>query len=224
MVAGEPTGRDKGWETARRGVCYIPEGGGIFNELSVAENLDLARGDRPKASLEEVFEMFPVLGGRLAQRSASLSGGEKRMLAMSRAVLTKPRVVLVDELSLGLAPAIVTSLLGVLRRLQQDGSAVVLVEQHVSAALDFAQWAWVLVKGRTSFKGEAAELSDSEVLESAYLGHANASHAGPGRDRPGTPSRTEHPRPKVRPRAAARSGNGTGAKRRGGLTDGGRHT
>jgi len=162
----------KPWEVARMGVCAVPEGGGIFQELSVRDNLRLAAtaSDDP-ADVDEAITLFPVLGRRLGQTAGSLSGGEKRMLALSRAVLSRPRLLLVDEPSLGLAPIIVDEVFEVIGRLNREqGMSVVVVEQYVAKAVGIASWAYVLTKGKVSFGGTVEELESSGVLEHAYLG------------------------------------------------------
>lgn len=164
------------WDVVRLGICYIPEGGGVFHELSVRDNLALSSRtmglDRDaRAAFDEVFELFPVLRSRQAQHAGSLSGGEKRMLALSRALLTRPRVLLVDEPSLGLAPIVTDEIFQVLERLNRElGMAIVIVEQYVERALAIADYAWVLAKGAVVYSGEAGALKSSGVLSHAYLG------------------------------------------------------
>lgn len=189
------------WDVARLGVCSVPEGGGIFQELSVRDNLRLATtaSDDP-ADLEEAVTLFPVLGRRLGQTAGSLSGGEKRMLALSRAVLARPTLLLVDEPSLGLAPIIVDEVFDVLGRLNRErGMSIVVVEQYVAKAVGIASWAYVLTKGRVSFGGTVEDLERSGVLEHAYLG-SRGSTAGP-LDEDATPA----PRSSARRRGPIRS-------------------
>lgn len=178
---GEPVTGRRPWDLARLGICTVPEGSGLFHDLTVRENLVLGQrlGTKEPAAIEEAFDLFPVLGRRQRQRAGSLSGGEKRMLALSRAVLTRPRLLLVDEPSLGLAPKVVDEVFDVLRHLNTEaGLSIVLVEQYVSRALDIAHWAWVLTKGRVSYSGEAEGLRDPGVLDRAYLGAAGAVPSG----------------------------------------------
>lgn len=171
---GHPVADRRPWDLARDGLCCIPEGGGLFHDLSVRDNLLLAGTSRADlARLDEVFDLFPVLAERRAQRAGTLSGGEKRMLALSRAVLVRPSVLLVDEPSLGLAPIVVDEVFAVLRRLRdQTSTSIVLVEQYVDRALAIADWAWVLTKGRVTYSGQAAGLAGSDTLHAAYLGTA----------------------------------------------------
>jgi branched-chain amino acid transport system ATP-binding protein len=176
LVDGSDIRGMSGWEVARRGVCYIPEGGGVFHQLSVADNLDLAqRGGRVSAgALKELYELFPILGKRRTQAAGSLSGGEKRMLALGRAVLLRPKLVLLDEPSLGLAPIVVDQVFETLAALHEQGTALLVVEQFAARALEIADFAWVLAKGRVAFRGRPAALDDPAVLEAAYLGRSHA--------------------------------------------------
>lgn len=177
-------GRDvtsrSGAERARLGICLVPEGRGIFPGLSVSENLALAaptralRGVRGlgAASAERVVDMFPILRDRLDQRAGSLSGGEQQMLAVARALLTDPSIVLFDEPSLGLAPMIVDALYDVIARMHAAGTTIVLVEQYVGRALAIAQLVVMLERGSVAFAGEPGELSEVDAGLDAYLGRA----------------------------------------------------
>lgn len=170
---GRPVAGAAPWDRVRRGLYYLPEGGGLFNALSVRDNLRLAHelGRAGEEDLERVVALFPVLAQRRHQRAGTLSGGEKRMLALGRAILARPRLLLVDEPSLGLAPMIVDQLFEVLAALRRDeGISLVVVEQHTTKVLEIAQWVWVLRKGRVAFAGRVDDLQDSEVLRSAYFG------------------------------------------------------
>jgi branched-chain amino acid transport system ATP-binding protein len=176
---GQPVVGRRPRDLARSGLCCIPVGGGLLQDLSVRDNLLLAGAGRAgNASVGEVYDLFPVLAERRSQRAGTLSGGEKRMLALSRAVLVRPTVLLVDEPSLGLAPIVVDEVFAVLRRLRDEtATSIVLVEQYVERALDLADWAWVLTKGRVTYSGEAAGLAGSETLHAAYLGGSVAGRA-----------------------------------------------
>jgi branched-chain amino acid transport system ATP-binding protein len=151
------------------GLCHIPEGRAIFPTLTVAENLRLmgSRGQRDTVELAQ--EAFPVLGSKLGQRAGTMSGGEQQMLALARAYLTHPEYVLLDEVSMGLAPLVVDTIFEFLRRLADAGTALLIVEQYVAKALGLADIVYVLHKGRVSFCGEPSEL-DTDALASAYLG------------------------------------------------------
>ena len=153
---------------ARAGVVLVPEGRSVFGSLSVADNLRLAgaSGDR----FEMVAEAFPALVGKMRQTAGTLSGGEQQMLALARATASGADVLLFDEPSLGLAPRLVDRVLGSVAALREQGRTVVLVEQFVTRALEMADLAFVLDKGRVAFAGEPAELEGHPVLERAYLG------------------------------------------------------
>jgi len=162
-----------GWPPHRlsqRGLCYVPEGRGIFRELSVRENLRLqAPSGRDREAVEMATEAFPVLGQRLTQRAGTLSGGEQQMLALAHAWLSNPLLVLVDEVSLGLAPKLVDQIFDYLHQVTTQGVALLLVEQYVSRALDLADYVYILKKGRIQLVAEPAQLNDEDILAS-YLG------------------------------------------------------
>ncbi|MCT9076184.1 ABC transporter ATP-binding protein [Streptomyces fulvoviolaceus] len=158
-------------EAARRGLVLVPDDRSLFTQLTVRDNLTLARR-RHGSTVDQALDFFPALGKRLKVAAGMLSGGEQQMLALGRAMIQDPRVLLIDELSMGLAPVIVEELLPVVRRIAEGtGTAVVLVEQHVRLALEVADQAVVLVHGETVLSGSAARLAaDPELLERAYLG------------------------------------------------------
>jgi branched-chain amino acid transport system ATP-binding protein len=160
---------------ARRGVSLVPEGRALFFGMTVREHLRLA-GTKGSPRREQLIELLPELHKCLDRKAGVLSGGEQQMLALGRALVGAPRVLLVDEMSLGLAPVIVERLLPVLRRVAEDtGAAVLFVEQHVSLALEVADRAYVLRHGRLVLEGPAAELRGRrDLLRSSYLGDAAA--------------------------------------------------
>jgi len=155
---------------ARSGICHVPEGRGIFRSLTVKDNLLLqARRGHELTALERAVEAFPRLGERMGQRSGTLSGGEQQMLALARAYLADPSLVLLDEVSLGLAPNIVDEIFQFLARLADKGASLLLVEQYITRALAIADFAFVLSQGEVVFAGEADELDQAAVFES-YVG------------------------------------------------------
>jgi branched-chain amino acid transport system ATP-binding protein len=161
---------------ARRGLVHVPEGRQIFGEFTVEENLRLGGSTRPasevKRTLVEVYDDFPILYERRKQRAATLSGGEQQMLAMGRALVGKPRLLLLDEPSLGLAPLVVREIYEIIRMLSAErGATILLVEQSASLALDVAHYAYVLETGRIAVSGTAAELRDNEDVRRSYLGY-----------------------------------------------------
>jgi branched-chain amino acid transport system ATP-binding protein len=161
-------------EIMRMGVAQSPEGRRVFPRMSVLENLLMgaqAAGHDPAPELERVFTLFPRLKERQAQRGGTLSGGEQQMLAIGRALMSKPRLLLLDEPSLGLAPLIVRQIFGVIRELNaKEGLTVLLVEQNANQALRLAQRAYVLVTGRITMQGTGAELLARPEIRDAYLG------------------------------------------------------
>ena len=154
---------------ASSGICLIPEGRGIFRSLSVKENLELFRPTSSRdIALDEVLEVFPVLSTRLDQVAGTLSGGEQQMLALSRAFFTKPQIVLVDEVSIGLAPKIVDQIFEILRRLASEGVSLLIVEQYVRRALDLAATVYLLNRGEVVLSGSTQDVKYDDVAE-AYL-------------------------------------------------------
>src|SRR3954453_6234742 len=166
----------------RAGIVQVPEGRRIFGDLTVEENLragaisvrDKAARARARA---RVFELFPRLEERRTQRGGLLSGGEQQMLAIGRALMSEPKLLLLDEPSLGLAPQVVERIGGVVKEINEQGTSVVLVEQNAAMALDVADRAYVLEVGRVSLEGSASELAASDEVRERYLGVAESSVA-----------------------------------------------
>ncbi|MYD11708.1 MAG: ABC transporter ATP-binding protein [Chloroflexi bacterium] len=156
------------------GLAYVPQRENIFDELSVLENLQLGCRSLPRdarpAALNELFERFPILGRRQTQRAVTLSGGEHQMLAIAIGWLSRPRLMLLDEPSAGLAPAIASEVFGVLQTLSESGITLIVVEQNARRILQHCDYAYVLREGRLAFQGTAAEcLADEETIK-GYLG------------------------------------------------------
>ena len=163
-------------DRVKLGVALVPEGRRLFSRLSVAENLTLGTYSNGEAShrremLERVHALFPLLRQRARQRAGTLSGGEAQMLAIARALMSRPRFLMLDEPSLGIMPRLVDEVMDSLRRLHEtEGLTMFLVEQNVAAALDLADRGYVLQTGRVVFEGSSAELRGSDLVRQAYLG------------------------------------------------------
>jgi branched-chain amino acid transport system ATP-binding protein len=162
-----------GWpphRLARAGVCHVPEGRGIFRSLSVRDNVRLQASDRAvEDPVPAVRDAFPLLGDRLGQRAGTMSGGEQQMLALTRSYTSGATTVLLDEVSMGLAPKVIDEIFAYLHKLAAAGAALLLVEQYVARALELADFVYVLKKGRVCFVGEPHELGEEQILAS-YLG------------------------------------------------------
>ncbi len=173
LVGGDDVSKLSPARLARRGVCTIPEGRGVFPNLTVTENLRMwtYRGGISRADVEEItFARFPRLGERRRQQAGTMSGGEQQMLAMSRALVTNPSVLLLDEISMGLAPIIVAELYEIVGQLAADGQAILLVEQFARTALRVATHAAVMAHGRIVLQGAPQDISDA-VLD-VYMGES----------------------------------------------------
>jgi branched-chain amino acid transport system ATP-binding protein len=163
-------------DIVRLGVAQVPEGRGTFMELTVEENLRLGAYTRPARlateDFDQMFDYFPRLKERYKQQAGTLSGGEQQMLAISRALVLRPKLLLLDEPSFGLAPLIVQEIFRILRRIRDEsGVGILLVEQNASLALQFAEDAYVLETGRIVMAGKAAEISQDEGIRRSYLGY-----------------------------------------------------
>ena len=160
-------------EIVRLGMVHVPEGREIFKDLTVDENLwmgSFGRKERLNGELEQVYETFPTLADRRNQRAETLSGGEQQMLAIGRAMIAKPRLLLLDEPSLGLAPVLVDRIFDVLKSIKEAGLSILLVEQNAHLALEFADYAYVLENGRGVLSGSTDELRHNDMIREFYLG------------------------------------------------------
>jgi branched-chain amino acid transport system ATP-binding protein len=176
---GEAIGGLPAHQVARRGLALVPEGRELFPHMSVSENLLLGARlcpsrQRAAETLEWVFELFPVLRERRRQTASTLSGGQQQMLAIARALMASPSLLLLDEPSTGLSPLVVGSIFEVIGRLGERGGTTLLVEQNVHLALAVAQRAYVLERGRVTLEGAGRELLDHPLIREAYLGVAGA--------------------------------------------------
>jgi branched-chain amino acid transport system ATP-binding protein len=169
-LAGRPA-----YDVVAHGIAHVPEGRRLFPQLTVAENLKMgaylpsARAQF-RLSLERVYTLFPVLAERHAQRAGSLSGGEQQMLAVGRALMSRPKLILLDEPSMGLAPVMVLRLFDLIRRVREEGYTILVVEQNVTQVLKLADRAYLLEVGRIRMEGRAAELAEQDFVRKAYVG------------------------------------------------------
>ena len=174
LLDGDPVFRRRPERMAKLGVAHVPEGRGTFATLTVLDNLRLGawvqHGARGR-DLARVFELFPVLYERRDQRAGTLSGGEQQMLALGRAMMARPRLLLLDEPSLGLAPLVTREVFGALRRLNEQGTAIVVVEQNATLALAAARHAYLLETGRVVLAGDAEALRSNDDVRRSYLGY-----------------------------------------------------
>jgi branched-chain amino acid transport system ATP-binding protein len=159
----------------RKGVIQVPEGRRIFSPLTVRENLDMGAytrrdADEIQASMDYVFQLFPRMKERLEQTGGTLSGGEQQMLAVGRALMAKPKLLLMDEPSMGLAPILVEEIFDIIKEISQEGVTILLVEQNAHMALSVADRGYVLETGAIELEGSAKELAENESVQAAYLG------------------------------------------------------
>lgn len=157
----------------RAGLCHVPEGRRVFGRMTVLENLQTATwgsGYKWRQEMARIYDLFPVLGTRSSQVAATLSGGEQQMLALARALVRHPTLLVLDEPSMGLAPRVVTDVFDLVAQIHQEGTSVLLIEQNARRALALADRAYVMVTGTVSRGGPATELLDDDELAAAYLG------------------------------------------------------
>lgn len=162
-------------KVTEKGIIQVPEGRRIFSRMTVLENLEMGaylRNDKDgiKADMEHVFELFPRLRERVAQKGGTLSGGEQQMLAMGRALMARPKLLMLDEPSMGLAPVVVETIFEIIEKLNNDGITILLVEQNANLALSIANRGYVLETGEIKLTGTGRELLSNEDVRKAYLG------------------------------------------------------
>ena len=173
QFCGEDITKVPAHKLVERGLAHCPEGRRVFLQMTVQENLDMGayiRRDDFSASLDEVYELFPRLKERRKQVAGTLSGGEQQMLAMGRALMSKPKLLMLDEPSMGLAPILVEQIFDIIKNLHAVGTTILLVEQNAQAALSIADRAYVLETGKITLSGTGAELAKSDEVRKAYLG------------------------------------------------------
>jgi branched-chain amino acid transport system ATP-binding protein len=170
LLDGEDVSRATPHDLVKRGVCHVPEGRGVFPNLTVEDNLIMQSLPGSEAdAIERAVSAFPKLGQRLTQTAGTMSGGEQQMLALARAYVQSPRFVLLDEVSMGLAPLIVDAIFEFLAVLAAEGASLLLVEQYVARALEVADYVYLLNRGQVAFAGEPAELDGADVFQT-YVG------------------------------------------------------
>ena len=170
---GENLGKTPCHKLVSKGLALVPEGRRVFLQMTVQENLEMGAYTRGKADptdLEHVFDLFPRLKERRKQIAGTLSGGEQQMLAMSRALMSHPKMIMLDEPSMGLAPILIDQIFEIIKQLHADGTTILLVEQNASKALEIADRAYVLETGKVTLSGTGKELAQSDEVKKAYLG------------------------------------------------------
>ncbi|MCB6183709.1 ABC transporter ATP-binding protein [Leeia sp. TBRC 13508] len=176
VYMGKQLSSIKNYDLIREGLALVPEGRGIFGRLTVTENLEMGAYSRTdskeaiQADIDRMFEIFPRLKERASQLAGTMSGGEQQMLAISRALMGKPKLLLLDEPSMGLAPIIVQKIFETIREVAKDGVTLLLVEQNAKLALQTCQRAYVMDGGKITLEGDAKELLHDEAVQKAYLG------------------------------------------------------
>ncbi len=174
---GEQIGGTRAHKVATKGIVQVPEGRRIFSRMTVLENLEMGAflrndADAIKSDMDHVFELFPRLKERLAQKGGTLSGGEQQMLAMGRGLMANPKLLMLDEPSMGLAPVVVETIFEIIEKLNKDGITILLVEQNANLALSIADRGYVLETGDIKLTGTGKELAANEEVRKAYLGES----------------------------------------------------
>ena len=170
---GEDIAHTDAYKLLRHGLAHVPEGRRIFQQMTVQDNLEMGafiHKEVNKDDLERVFNYFPRLKERRKQIAGTLSGGEQQMLAMSRALMSRPKLMMLDEPSMGLAPILIDQIFEIIKQLHKDGTTILLVEQNASKALEIADRAYVLETGKVILSGTGKELASSDEVKKAYLG------------------------------------------------------
>jgi branched-chain amino acid transport system ATP-binding protein len=178
---GKNIGNIQAQEIVKMGISHVPEGRRVFTNMTVRENLELGAylsNDKKanETSMKKVFEHFPRLYERRNQVSGTLSGGEQQMLAMGRALMNKPKLLMLDEPSMGLAPILVRQIFSIIKEIHKEGTTILLIEQNAHMALSTAHRGYVLETGKIVMQGPAKELLESEDIKNAYLGGGKAAH------------------------------------------------
>ena len=172
---GRPIGRIPPHKIVRLGIAMVPERRELFPDMKVIDNLEMgaysrANGDELRRDLDWIYSLFPILAERRKNRADALSGGQQQMLAIGRALMSHPRLLLLDEPTLGLAPLIVKQIFGTLRKLNQDGMTILLIEQNANQALKLSEYSYILENGRIALQGKSAVLSADPTVQRSYLG------------------------------------------------------
>ena len=172
---GRPIGRISPHKIVRLGIAMVPERRELFPDMKVIDNLEMGGYSRADAAemrrdLDWIYSLFPVLAERRKNRAGALSGGQQQMLAIGRALMSHPRLLLLDEPTLGLAPLIVKQIFGTLRKLNQDGMTILLIEQNANQALKLSEYSYILENGRIALQGRSAVLSADPTVQRSYLG------------------------------------------------------
>lgn len=175
IYEGQDVLKKQASDIVKMGISHVPEGRRVFSTMSVLENIELGaytRNDKEqiKKDIKDVFELFPILYERRTQNAINLSGGEQQMLVTGRALLSRPKLLLLDEPSMGLAPIIVKEIFDIIKNINEQGTTVLLVEQNAKMALQSADRAYIITNGKIELEGSAKELLDNDLVKKAYLG------------------------------------------------------